>query len=546
MSLPEGVKATRDSSRMTAEGACLEQQGAAKDRSQSSAWCVVYPPEAIAAGNEQGEDDAVSHASSRTIEVMPPGADGNGPNVEAQDCSTPISQITISPRSPRPAADEAEAAGLCLKGLAQDLGQVDRGLGPAAGLPESGPQAPVPFFWRRAGPNQPASGQPDVVLEEPKVPPEARLPKDVTLVQNPHLFAKPEVKAAEVRKGSPTQWRPASATSTSLPSNSSTGSSSASALSYKTTRRVISYATSPPVTRIQQTASAAAPPRRRAGGPVQPSTRSGNSPARSTQTVGTSPRSEPQVVRASSPKTKVTRTESPKVARSPGSLNLQSKVAPATSPRVTRQESPRLKQAGSPTTGAAFPASRPKKGPTRPESPVRSKVFRRPPGATKEDTRTMASPNASMRTARKSIDEHGETDPSTAREGILASLGFTGSRLSISMSNNSLLERSPESKPPQLRPLGGGYSLTAPSRPAQYAARVGSITLPPGCVSGAQSMIVPPAQPLGTPPGGVPRHQSHVPVKTQLARPQLAGSMSWQPCYAAAGYAKAGMPRRVA
>ncbi|CAE7851096.1 unnamed protein product [Symbiodinium necroappetens] len=164
---------------------------------------------------------------------------------------------------------------------------------------------------------------------------------------------------------------------------------------------------------------------------------------------------------------------------------------------------------------------------------------RRPPGATKEDTRSMASPDTCTRTSRKSIDTCGEEKATPGDLGFLVNQAYLGSQLSLSLSSNSLLDPG-DSKLP-LRPLGGGYSLTAPSGPSRTApCNAASVDAFMALQQGrAKSMLVPAAKPMV--PQGAParQHPSHVPLRSPVAsgRPQYAGSRSWQPCTAAGGYA---------
>eukprot|EP00439_Symbiodinium_sp_Y106_P087159 s236_g40.t3 len=160
--------------------------------------------------------------------------------------------------------------------------------------------------------------------------------------------------------------------STALPSNASTSSSSTSAQSGRTTRRVVAYANVPSAVHVQHTVSTPAPPRsagRRAAGNLQSSPRSAGSPIRTLASAAAASPREVRVARSASPRTKTSRTESPKMSRTPAAM-----TAPkAAVPKVARQESPRLKS-GSLPSSAVCPA-RPKKGAARPESPDRTKVF---------------------------------------------------------------------------------------------------------------------------------------------------------------------------
>lgn len=513
-------------------GRLWREQPTLKERNQSSTWCVVYPPDREAdISDKQGVDeDTLSHASSRTVEVMPRGSRSLP---VAEDCGSPASQLTISPRSPRKVQEAGEGAA---EGRAEPPASRTQEVesngadNPNAALAQA--QASPPFFWRRqGGANVLLMTRPS--SEEPKSPPEARLPRDVTLVRNPQVFRRTEVKTANAHKGSPSQWRMASSASTALPSNASTSSSSTSAQSGRTTRRVVAYANVPSAVHVQHTVSTPAPPRsagRRAAGNLQSSPRSAGSPIRTLASAAAASPREVRVARSASPRTKTSRTESPKMSRTPAAM-----TAPkAAVPKVARQESPRLKS-GSLPSSAVCPA-RPKKGAARPESPDRTKA-RRPPGATKEDTRCMASPDTT-RTSRKSIDTTGEAKATPGDLGFLVNQAYLGSQLSLSLSSNSLLHPGDGKLP--LRPLGGGYSLTAPSGPSRTApcnaARVDAfMALQQGR---AKSMLVPAAKPMA--PQGAParQHPSHVPLRSPLASglPQYGGSRSWQPCTAAGGY----------
>lgn len=508
------------------------EQPALKERNQTSTWCVVYPPDPQAdVSDKQGVDeDTLSHASSRTVEVMPRGSRAVP---VAEDCCTPASQLTISPRSPTKAREAGEGADEgCSEAPAGRTEEVESN-GPGAHNPNAAlAQASPPFFWRR-------QGSPNVLLttrqssEETKSTPEARLPRDVTLVRNPQVFKRTEVKTANACKGSPTQWRMASSASTALPSNASTSSSSTSAQSCRTTRRVVAYANVQSAVHVQHSVSTAAPrpAGRRPAGNLQSSPRSAGSPIRTLPSAAAASPREVHVARSLSPRTKASRTESPKMSRTPAAM-----TAPkAAVPKVARQESPRMKS-GSLPSSAVCPA-RPKKGAARPESPDRTKA-RRPPGATKEDTRSMASPDTCTRTSRKSIDTCGEEKTTPGDLGFLVNQAYLGSQLSLSLSSNSLLDPG-DSKLP-LRPLGGGYSLTAPSGPSRTApCNAASVDAFMALQQGrAKSMLVPAAKPMV--PQGAParQHPSHVPLRSPVAsgRPQYAGSRSWQPCTAAGGY----------